>query len=477
MIRLIVVASASIGLILFVAFVVSRLARARTRGMSIRMQVFLALAVVVGAFAFGLGLMVIDRVEARAVRLAWQAARDEAVSIAGVFKGEMVRSNVDIREIAARLQLERSRGADLRLELLDQNGLLLYPEHSRSRSGQPGSVTVDAPIVIDGRALGNVRIVKPTIVMRRLLADFAPTVLVISLVLGAAAALSAAWIGATIARPIERLTAFAERVSDGERVTPPVGDSAAREVTRLTRSIDSMRRQLEGRPFVEAFAADLSHELKNPVAAIRASAELLEEGALQEPQEARHFVARIREASARIERLLGDLVSLARIEARGAESLGAVDVAQLARSAIDSLGEEAASRVSLTATGDTRARGDPTWLSRAVVNLVNNAVIHSSGPVSVEIERCSDGVVIGVHSRGEIPRHVRNRLFRRFVTTRADKGGSGLGLAIVRAVAEAHGGRADLADAGPPEVEFRLTLPPARRGAASKLRGAVTRRA
>jgi two-component system sensor histidine kinase CreC len=474
-IRLIVVASASIGLILFVAFVVSRLARAHTRGMSIRMQVFLALAVVVGAFAFGLGLMVIDRVEARAVRLAWQAARDEAVSIAGVFKGEMVRSNVGVREIAARLQLERSRGADLRLELLDQNGTLLYPEHSRSQSGEPGSVSVDAPIVIDGRPLGSVRIVKPTIVMRRLLADFAPTVLVISLVLGAAAALSAVWIGATIARPIERLTAFAERVSDGERVTPPVGDSAAREVTRLTRSIDSMRRQLEGRPFVEAFAADLSHELKNPVAAIRASAELLEEGALQEPKEARHFVGRIREASQRIERLLGDLVSLARIEARGAEVLEAVDVAQLARAAIGLLGESAA-RVSLGAAGDTRVRGDATWLSRAVVNLVNNAVIHSSGAVTVGVERSADDVVLRVRSQGEIPRHVRHRLFRRFVTTRADKGGSGLGLAIVRAVAEAHGGRVDLADAGPPEVEFRLTLPPARRGAASKLREAVKRR-
>jgi two-component system sensor histidine kinase CreC len=473
-IRLIVVTSASIGLILFVAFVVSRLARTRTRGMSIRMQVFLALAVVVGAFAFGLGLMVIDRVEARAVRLAWQAARDEAASIAGVFKGEMVRSNVGIRDIAARLQLEKIRGADVHLELLDQGGVLLYPEDSRSQSGQPGSVTVDAPIVIDGRLLGSVRIVKPTIVMKRLLADFAPTVLVISLVLGAAAALSAVWIGAAIARPIERLTAFAERVSDGERVTPPVGDSAAREVTRLTRSIDSMRRQLEGRPFVEAFAADLSHELKNPVAAIRASAELLEEGALQEPEEARHFVGRIREASQRIERLLGDLVSLARIEARGAESLEAVDLAQLARGAIDLLGE-AASRVSLAAGGDTRVRGNATWLSRTVVNLVDNAVIHSSGPVVVDVRRSDDGVVLRVRSQGEIPRHVRNRLFRRFFTTRADKGGSGLGLAIVRAVAEAHGGRADLAEPGPPEVEFRVILPPARRGAASKLRRVVKR--
>lgn len=75
MIRLIIVAAAAVGLILFVAFVVSRLLRTRTRGVSIRMQVFLALALIVGTFAFGLGLMVLDRIEARAVSLAMHAAR------------------------------------------------------------------------------------------------------------------------------------------------------------------------------------------------------------------------------------------------------------------------------------------------------------------------------------------------------------------------------------------------------------------
>jgi hypothetical protein len=65
-------------------------------------------------------------------------------------------------------------------------------------------------------------------------------------------------------------------------------------------------------------------------------------------------------------------------------------------------------------------------------------------------------------------------LFRRFVTTRADKGGSGLGLAIVRAVAEAHAGSVELSSSGPPEVEFRMALPPARRHASEKLREAVS---
>ena len=474
MTRLIIVAAAAIGLILFVAFVVSRLLRTRTRGMSVRMQVFIALGVIVGAFAFGLGLMVIDRIEARAVRIATQAAEDEAAAIAGIIEGEMDRTGTSIEQIAARLGHERRRGADLRLELLDGDGRVLFPAGKASARGETGTVSVDVPISVRGLDVGAVRVVKPTVVMLKLLEDFAPTVLVISLVLGAAAAIAAMWIGRAIALPIERLTEFSERVSAGDpRAVPPA--PFGREVTRLARSLDSMRRQLEGRPFVETFAADLSHELKNPVAAIRASAEVLEESALEEPEAARRFVGRIRESTARIERLLGDLLSLARIEARGVEGAEAVELSRLAQSLLDALGESA-DRVGIAADGDTRVRGDRSWLGRALANLIDNALVHgeSKSKVVVRISREGSLVVVRVRSSGSIPKHVQGRVFRRFVTTRADKGGSGLGLAIVRAVAEAHGGSVELSDAGPPEVEFALFLPPARRGAAEQIRQAVS---
>jgi len=470
-IRLIVVAAASVGLMLFVAFVVSRLLRTRTRGMSIRMQIFLALAVIVGAFAFGLGLMVIDRIEARAVRIASQAAEDEAAALAGMMAGELDRTGVSIVDLAARLEHERVRGADLRLMLLDDGGARLFPLQAPEE--EHGVVSVDAPIRVRGLHVGAVRVVKPTIGMRNLLADFAPTVLVISLVLGTAAALAAAWIGRAIAAPIEALSVFGERVSLGERRgAPPI--AFGREVTRLTRAIDSMRRDLEGRPFVETFASDLSHELKNPVAAIRASAEVLEESALEEPLEARRFVARIREATARIERLLGELLSLARIEARGVETFTPVDLSELTRRTIDSLAD-AEGRITLYASGDTRVRGDELWIARALINLIENGLSHGErgSNLSVEVSRTEEWVNLRVVSQGSISRHVRERLFRRFVTTRADKGGTGLGLAIVRAVTEAHGGQVELLNPGPPEVVFLVSLPPARRRAALQILNAV----
>lgn len=460
MTRLLLVALSSVGLILFVAFIVSRLLATRSRGISIRMQMFLALAMVIGTFAAGLGWLVVDRVEARAELLARHAAEDEARALSGMLSGEMLRSNMQLAQLAQSLEQERAYGAQLHFVLLDAGGIQLFPKHPVRRVERDAVVTVEAPVRIASATVGHVRVIKPTASVRRMLADFAPTVLLISLVLGAAAAVSAALLGRAVARPIERLTAFAEQVSEGVRSAAVPAISGGREVDRLARSLDSMRRQLEGRPFVETFAADLSHELKNPVAAIRASAEVLEEGALEEPVEARRFVHRIRQASERIERLLSDLLALARIEARGAEELAWIDLDELLANAIAAQGDKH-QRIHPVSPCGWRVRGDATWLARALENLIGNALLHSpaDSKVAVLLDRSASAIWLRVTNEGEMASRVQSQLFRRFVTTRADRGGTGLGLAIVRAVAEAHGGRVDLEQAGPPKVVFRLELP------------------
>jgi signal transduction histidine kinase len=455
---MIVVAAAAIGLIVFVTFIAARLVRARTAGMSIRMQVFLALASIVGAFAFGLGLLVLDRVKARADLVGREAALGEARAVAALVAAEMESRNAGLDDVAQRLERGVAAGADLHIALLDPNGRVVF--HSGRSSDEDGTVSVTVPITVGGEEVGSAKVVKPTLRIEQTLADFAPTVLVISLLLGAVAAAAAAIIGGTIAAPIETLTRFAERVSEGDRrAPPPLGHG--REVMRLTRALDSMRRELEGRPFVETFAADLSHELKNPVAAIRASGEVLRDGALEEPEEGRRFVERILESTGRIEALLGDLLSLARLEARGVDHAATVDLGKEAERARD-VARQAGAEVELRVEGAPLVRGDGTWLARAIDNLVDNARLHGApGPIHIVVSRRDDEVLCSVKNQGQVSRGVQRRIFRRFVTTRADRGGTGLGLAIVRAIAEAHGGQAECTAPGPPEVAFEIRLPAA----------------
>lgn len=470
MFRLIVVALAAIGGILFVAFVASRIGRSRRTGLSIRMQVFLALAAVVGAFAVGVGILVVDRVQARTVRFATQAATDEASSLASLLSAQWDpkwdtqwnNSTSDLYRLGERLHNQPGTRDNTSWKFLSPSGREAFGPSVRDRVEQSAEgplVQATADVLWNGKVVGRVVVSKPTLVIRRMLRDFAPTVLVISLVLGAAAALSAYWIGRSIAAPIQALSAFSERVSLGKQGAQPPPSPWGREVTRLTNSIDSMRRQLEGRPFAERFATDLSHELKNPVAAIRASAEVLEEGALEEPAQARHFVGRIREATERIERLLSELLQLARFEASPPEDRQPLDLVRMCREQ----SEECVTRgrIQFESPPTALVLGEARWLSRAIRNLLENAALHGpeASPVRINIGLTASQVELMVSNQGEIPEHLRDRLFQRFVTTREDKGGTGLGLAIVRAVAEAHGGHAWLVRSGPPWVTFGVSLP------------------
>jgi two-component system sensor histidine kinase CreC len=454
---MIIVTAAAIGLILFVSFITARLIKARTAGMSIRMQIFLALSLIVGAFAFGLGLMVLDRVKARADLVGSDAARGEAQTVAALVAAEMEARQSSLQDVAQTLERYGRHGAVTHhMALLDRAGGEVFS--TGGGQDEVGTVSAQVPVETNGVRVGYVRVVKPTLLIRQTLADFAPTVLIICLVLGAVAAGAAALIGRTIATPIEALSRFADQVSSGDlRAPPPQGHG--REVMRLAHGLDTMRRALQGRPFVETFAADLSHELKNPVAAIRASAEVLSDGAIDDPVEGERFVSRILEATTRIEALLGDLLSLARLEARGVDTAKTIHLGKEAEKAVDAVRADG-TQIELQIEGSVPVRGDATWLSRAIANLTDNARQHGKpGPIVVRLWRSDDEVCCSVTNPGEVSRGVSKRIFRRFVTTREDRGGSGLGLAIVRAIAEAHGGRAECTSLGPPEVAFQITLP------------------
>jgi len=283
-------------------------------------------------------------------------------------------------------------------------------------------------------------------------------VALLALMFAVASAALAMLIGGAVAVPIERLTRAAERVAAGERQAP-LPEPRGREVRALTRALESMRSELEERHALENFVADLSHELKNPVAAIRASAEVLTEGAADDPETATRFALRIRESADKLQALTQDLLSLARLEARGIEAREEVDLCQLAREAVHATNSP---RVELRAGGIAPVRGDPAWLRRALENLIGNALQHSpaDAPVVVDVTPDARGFTALVRDRGAgVDPAIRDRLFQRFATTRHGEGGTGLGLAIVRAVAELHGGKAELRESSPSGSVFALSLP------------------
>jgi len=239
-----------------------------------------------------------------------------------------------------------------------------------------------------------------------------------------------------------------------------------REVRLLTRALESMRRELEERHALEAFVADLSHELKNPIASVRASGEVLLEGAADDPATARKFAARILESALVLQALTSDLLSLARLEARGLEgeraSLELRALVQEARQAQSAQAEQAGVELIVSGVHEAWARGEVRWLRRAVENLISNAIQHSprGSAVRVELTEAATGWSIAVSDQGAgVDPSIRDRLFSRFATTRHGRGGSGLGLAIVRAIAELHGGRALLRSSGASGSTFELVLP------------------
>ena len=454
---------ASLLLALFAAFMLWRLLRSVRRGLSIRMQVFVAMATVSGGFAALLGLLAVQRLELRAARLLAEVSKEEAALLSSVI-ALSGRTPQELLHVPALHKLAEVRPGGLRIEVIDPSGKVLLESGAPIPQRPIEQALLRAP---DGRVLGAVRVSRESLGFRQILREVASRAALLTLLLVLGTASAAALIGRAIASPIERLTQAASRIAQGERqavLPPPFG----REVRTLTQAVESMRRELEGRHLAEKLAADLSHELKNPVAAIRAAAEVLMDGALDEPEAARRFVSRIAVATQRLQGILNNLLMLTRLQARGVVR-EPVDLAELTRQSIEAHASQAARRrvrIQSELPLEIIVPGDEPWLRRAVDNLIDNAIAFAEArpeqapQVTVQLRHEAERAVLEVKNQGPgISPEIRSRLFERFVTTRRDTGGSGLGLAIVAAVAEQHGGRVEVLCPGPPETSFRLTLP------------------
>lgn len=284
-------------------------------------------------------------------------------------------------------------------------------------------------------------------------------VLVVAVIFTLLLTLVLAW---SISRPLSRLARAARRITRGERgVEVPVGGSG--EIRALGEALSSMTRRLDARMrYISEFAADVAHELKSPLTSIRGAAELLREGAADDPAARARFLENIELDAERLDRLVVRLLELSRIDS-SQEPMEDFDLCALVERVVGRTHSPEQPVEVDWRTGRRRWRGREEDLERALLNLVENALRFSppGEPVRVCVRASGDEdtLTLSVRDRGPgVPEANRKKIFDRFFTTDADRDGTGLGLAIVDSVARAHGGRVELDSVEGEGAEFRLVL-------------------
>ena len=227
------------------------------------------------------------------------------------------------------------------------------------------------------------------------------------------------------------------------------------------RNIENIRRDL---------VANVSHELRTPVSIIRANAETLLDGAMQDPDQARTFVQAILRHSERLSNLLSDLLDLAKIEG-GAYPLCLenLDVRGAVQRAVDTLSRSAKNKgltLKVNVPSEMFALADIQALDQVLVNLLDNAIKYSfdSGVIEIRASATNDNVRIVVSDDGPgIAERHRSRIFERFYRIDTGRsralGGTGLGLSIVKHLAMLMHGTVGVEPVEPHGSAFWITLP------------------
>ncbi len=345
-------------------------------------------------------------------------------------------------------------------------------ELSQAPDGSP-VVTAAAPVGLNGATLMTtrnavditeaVRNARTTLGIGVLLALFGSTMLSL-------------FLARTIVAPIKLLSNAAIRVRQGRGrdVEVPRLPERRDEIGSLARTISDMTAALRNRiDGVESFAADVAHEIKNPLASLRSAIESLPR--VEDPELRGKLLDIATHDVRRIDRLVTEISDASRIDAEMSRAtLERIDLTKLLNAIIGSREDRAENLnhpIAIKHTGwSAVVTGVAPRLERVIENLLDNAVSFSPKGAAIEVALDNDGenVVLTVSDHGPgIPEDSREKIFRRFHSVRPEAedfgNHSGLGLAIARTIAEAHDGsltavsRADGGDG----ACLRLTLPAA----------------
>lgn len=380
-------------------------------------------------------------IDAEAARRSWVQVLDE--------NRRVIASSSDITAGEPLVDLRPATG-----QFLDGDRRLPFDDDPYRVSALGGTSNGRQFTVLVGQSLGPAEASQESILT--LLAVGVPLLLI---VLGAATYVFAR----RSLRPVEAIRRTVASITNrdlSERVDVPPADDA---VSRLARTMNEMLERLERAQRVQQqFVADASHELRSPIATLATIAEI--NLTHPEPGDVRDFPASVLEEARRLQRLVDDLLVLARADERGSSPLtlrdvdldDIVDAERHRISAISDLQVEV--RIS-----PVRISGDQHQLQQMLRNLVDNAAQHAQTRLELSVQRVGSDAVVEVFNDGPgIAAADRQRIFDRFVRLEESRdrrsGGTGLGLAIVQEIVAAHNGMVAVVD-DPSGTRFRVTLP------------------
>ncbi len=279
----------------------------------------------------------------------------------------------------------------------------------------------------------------------------------VALVVLVAAGLLALWLVRLGLHPLTRIEHTAAGIAGGDlsrRVEP---DDTSTEVGRLGRALNQMMERIEtafeeqraSENRLRRFIADASHELRTPLTSIRGYAELFRSGAGSNPEDLAKSMRRIEDESARMGKLVEELLLLARLDQDPMLQMGSVDLASVAADAVnDARAAQPDRSIELESRDGAVVSGDEARLRQVAANLVSNALQHAPESTVVRVKVSNQGAeaVLEVSDEGpglepEQAARVFDRFFRVDEGRARGDGGAGLGLSIVSAIVKAHDGR------------------------------------
>jgi two-component system sensor histidine kinase CreC len=354
-----------------------------------------------------------------------------------------------------------SRWNDVYLTLKGKYGVRSSPD----AGGGSTTMYVAAPIKADGAMLGVLTIAKSNLAVepfiertRRKILRAGNWLLAASLLIGV---LISYWLSASV----QKLVAYAEAVTRGERAVLP--SLSLTEIKRLGQALQSMRERLEGKQYVEEYIGTLTHEMKSPLTAIQAASELLQEP-MPEPQRQK-FLASISDQTRRLHVLIEKMLQQANLENRqvldAAESLNLVDIIRRATTNLAARLQKKRLELQISLPERAMVHGDPFLLEQALLNVVENAVDFSplEGRLHLSLERQDNVWSLSLRDQGPgIPDYARDRVFDRYYSLPRPDGAAkstGLGLTFVQQVMVLHGGRVTIGNHPEGGAEVRLYIP------------------